>query len=287
LETGVIDPHATTQCNGGGTYYDTYFPCHATHGAVDLHRGIVASCDVYFYTAGAKIGIDNIAKYAQIAGLGEKTGVDLPGEKPGLMPSTRWKLQAQRDKWYPGETISVAIGQGAVEVTPLQLASAIGGMAIGGTWYKPHLVKETAPREAVRKADWNGENISTVVSGMYGVVNEAGGTGASARLAGISVAGKTGSAQRISNALAKSNKELAKSLADNGVFVGFAPAENPEIVVVTLIEAGIHGGLDAAPISASVIKAYFDKKTRSANNKPQNVAMLLWPKLVSFGRYRE
>jgi penicillin-binding protein 2 len=108
------------------------------HGGVNMHSGIVHSCDVYFYTVGNKIGIDGIAEYAEQAGIGKKTGIDLPGEAEGLMPSSKWKLRTQREKWYAGETISVSIGQGAVTVTPIQLATAIGGMANGGTWFKPH-----------------------------------------------------------------------------------------------------------------------------------------------------
>src|SRR5262249_10501589 len=152
------------------------------------------SCDVYFYNVGNKTGIDTLADYAQTAGLGKRTGVDLPGEAEGLMPSSKWKLRTQREKWYAGETISVAIGQGAVTVTPIQLASAIGGMARGGEWYKPHLVKAAAPAEP-RRASWNPDNVAKVVSGMYGVVNE-GGTGASAAIPNVRVCGKTGSSQR-------------------------------------------------------------------------------------------
>ena len=147
-------------------------------------------------------------EYAQMAGFGKKTGIDLPDEAEGMMPSTKWKLRTQREKWYAGETISVAIGQGQVLVTPIQLAVAMGGLAMGGVWYKPHLVRDAAAADQPRRGELQAENIATIVSAMNGVVSEEG-TGASARISGIDVCGKTGSAQRISNTLAKANKALA------------------------------------------------------------------------------
>ncbi|MCL5746567.1 MAG: penicillin-binding transpeptidase domain-containing protein, partial [Acidobacteria bacterium] len=227
-------------------------------------RGIVKSCDVFFYNAGNRTGIDKIAEYAEMAGFGHKTGIDLPGEAEGLVPSSKWKIRTQRQKWYAGETISVSIGQGALTVTPIQLASAIGGLATGGIWCAPHLVRESAHPEKTRRAQLNLQNVSKVIDGMYGVVNE-GGTGASARLPGIEVCGKTGSAQLVSNELMKIAK-LGDEFKDNAWFVGFAPRVNPEIVVVALWEQGAHGNL-AAPMVRDVIKAYFDKKARLAPPK--------------------
>ena len=193
------------------------------------------------------------------------------------MPSTKWKLRTQREKWYAGETISVAIGQGALLETPIQMAYTIGGIAMGGVWYKPHLVKTAEPPEPVRRINFNPENIATVVSGMYGVVNE-GGTGASAQVKGLDICGKTGTAQRVSLTLAKSGK-VGKDLAkENGWFEAFAPRENPEIVVVALFEASGHG-YSAAPIVRDIIKAYFDKKARRAMPKPEQTALFLKPSL--------
>jgi penicillin-binding protein 2 len=199
----------------------------------------------------------------------------LPNEKEGLMPTPSWKLHHLRDKWWAGETTFVAIGQGAVMVTPIQLASAIGGLVSGGVWYKPHLVKN-ARIDPPRRADLRPENIATVVSGMCGVVNE-GGTGASAAIPGIEICGKTGTAQRISNDLAKANKALALAMRDNGWFVGFAPRENPEIVVVALWEGGGKGAL-SAPIVRDVLKAYFDKKVRLARPGSAQVSLVAEPK---------
>jgi penicillin-binding protein 2 len=226
-----------------------------------MHRAIVESCDVFFYTLGAKIGIDKLANYAGIVGFGQKTGIDLPHEAEGLVPSEKWKMRLYHDKWHVGETPSVAIGQGALTVTPLQLARAEGGMAIGGRWYKPHMVKEA--QDKLKYDEWalNPENVKTVKEGMWGVVNEGGAsTGRRCQLPGIDVCGKTGTAQLASYDYMKSSGR-AKELRENAWFVGFAPRDNPEIVVVALFEHGEHGQY-AAAIVRDVIKAYFDKKVR-------------------------
>ena len=271
LETGAITPDTTYHCAGHADFYGTEFKCDATHGTINLHTAIVKSCDVYFYNVGNKLGIDTIAQYAQLAGIGRKTGIDLPGEAEGVMPSTKWKLRTLNDRWYAGETISVAIGQGYVVESPIQLAVAVGGLASGGIWYKPHLVRDPHASNEPRRGDLHLENISTIVSAMNGVVNEDG-TGSGARINGIEVCGKTGSAQRISNRLAKANKALYNQLKDNAWFVGFSPCQNPEIVVSALWEGGEHGAL-IAPVVRDVIKAYFDKKARKAQaDKPQQIA---------------
>ena len=277
LETGVITDDFKVHCSGGASFYGRYFKCWRKqgHGNIEVHRAIRESCDVFFYTVGNKMGIDNIAKYGEMVGFGHRTGIDLPHEAEGVMPSTRWKQRLFREKWYAGETISVSIGQGATTVTPLQLATAIGGIAVGGVWHTPHLVRDSASIQPARKADLNLENVSKVIDGMYGVVNEPGGTAyADARIPGITVCGKTGSAQVVSNEYIKGRKS-DKDLADNGWFVGFAPKDAPEIVVVALIEHGVHGSA-AAPIVRDVIKAYFDKKAR-LNPEKQVVAAALPP----------
>jgi penicillin-binding protein 2 len=275
LETGTIDEHSAFICPGGATFYGRFFKCWQKHGhgTVDVHRGIVQSCDVFFYNLGNKLGIDSIAEYAEMAGIGKKTGIDLPGEAEGLMPSSKWKLRTQREKWYAGETISVSIGQGAVTVTPLQLASAIGGIVSGGNWFKPHLVAAAAVAEP-RHADFKPESVAAIVSGMYGVINE-GGTGAAARIEGVEFSGKTGSAQRVSNDLRKSGLLDSDDDKDNGWFVGFAPRQNPEIVVAVLLEGGEHGAL-AAPVARDVIKSYFDKKLRMTQTSLQQPPLALF-----------
>lgn len=263
LETGTIDDQFTVGCPGGASFYGHYFKCwqKGGHGRISLHRGIVQSCDVYFYNVGNRAGIDKVAQYAHEFGLGQKTGVDLPHEAVGVVPSTQWKMRSFRQKWYAGETISVSIGQGALTLTPLQLARAIGGIAIGGTWQVPHLLKSLTGKEAPHKLAVNPENVAKVVDGMCGVVNEGGGTGVRARLPGIEVCGKTGSAQLASNQFLKGAGH-GRTLRDNSWFVGFAPRQ-PEIVVAALYENGEHGYL-SAPVVRDVIKAYFDKKARLA-----------------------
>jgi penicillin-binding protein 2 len=267
LETGVVDDETTFHCPGGASFYGHYFACHLKHGHGDikLHRAIAQSCDVYFYNVGNRLGIDRIAKYAELAGIGHRTGIDLPNETQGTMPSTRWKMRMSRQKWYAGETISVAIGQGAVTVSPLQLVSAIGGLAVGGKWFQPHLVKVEKPL-LLRQGNFSPSNLEQVMSGMYGVVNEWG-TGHAAQLPGIKVCGKTGTAQVASSDKTKGAK-LRSALANNAWFVGFAPMENPEIAVVALFENG-EESYNAVPIARDVLKAYFDKKARRGKNQEE------------------
>jgi penicillin-binding protein 2 len=256
LETGTIDDQFTVHCPGGATFYGHYYKCHEVDGAVSLHKGIVKSCDVYFYNVGNKTGIDQIAFFANQAGYGHPSGVDLPGEAAGVVPSSEWKIRNFRQKWYAGETISVSIGQGATTVTPIQLARAIGGIAMGGIWYKPHLLKSAKP-EPPHQYALNPDNVAKVVSGMCGVVNE-GGTGVRARIPGVEVCGKTGTAQLASNDFIKKGGKAPK---DNAWFVGFLPREHPEIVVAGLYEGGEKSALTAALVR-DVLKAYVDKKTR-------------------------
>lgn len=269
LEAGVITENTTFHCPGGASFYGHYYKCHLRggHGNVSLRYALAQSCDVYFYNVGNLLGIDRLAEYAELTGLGRKTDVDLPSEKAGILPSTKWKGKQVRTKWFAGETISVAIGQGALTVTPLQLAAAVGGIAAGGLWPKPHLLKDQAHVEASRKADWQPNHILRVVGGMYSVVNDNFGTATAARLPGIEFCGKTGTAQLASNEYLAKHKEIK----DNAWFVGFAPRINPEIAVVALFEAGEHGK-DASVIARNVAKAYFDKKART--RRPPQVAYL-------------
>ncbi len=259
LEKGIITPDFRVHCAGGASYYGHPFKCHLRggHGTVNLEKAIAQSCDVYFYAVGNRLGIDTIAEYAEMAGLGERTGIDLPHEAEGLVPSTRWKMRTFRQKWYAGETISVSIGQGALTVTPLQLARAIGGIATGGIWQKPHLVIDHADHDAALRGDFQIDNVLQVIGGMHAVVTN--GTGMRARLPNVEVCGKTGTSQLASNQLLQS--AAGRHIKDNAWFVGFAPQQSPEIVVVALFEAGEHGNL-AAPIVRDVMKAYFDKKNR-------------------------
>ena len=257
LETGSIDEDTVFNCAGGASFYGHFYKCLEVHGAVTLHRGIVASCDAYFYGVGNKTGIDNLAFYAHQAGYGAKSGIDLPAEAAGIVASPEWQMRTSRQKWYAGQTISVSIGQGQTTVTPLQLARAIGGVAVGGVWHTPHLLLSATPNEKPHEWALNPDNVKKVVAGMYGVVNE-GGTGVRARIPGLDVCGKTGTAQVASAEYEKTHKDVK----DNAWFVAYAPCYKPEIVVSVLWENSGVQGAHAAPTARDVIKAYFDKKER-------------------------
>ena len=260
-------------CNGGANFYGRRFGCWVKggHGAVDLTKAIYQSCDVFFYTLAEKLGIGRISKYATAFGLGQKTGIDLPQEVTGTMPSEEWKIRNYKQKWFAGETISVGIGQGAVAITPVQLMRAIGAISMGGRLVVPHVVNPTQlpPSfvEVQRSAEVKNVSIdptgwNTITDAMSRVLLPEG-TAPSAHIAGIDIAGKTGSAQIVSLALrAKHTKN--EDFAQNGWFVGFTPRRNPEIIVVTLFEGGEHGKL-AARLATQVIKAYVDKKKRQPN----------------------
>ncbi|HVM92673.1 MAG TPA: penicillin-binding protein 2 [Terriglobales bacterium] len=273
LQEGIAqDLHVN--CGGGATFYGRYFKCwvvaeHRVHGAVDITKAIYQSCDVFFYTLAEKLGIDRIAKWATMLGLGQKTGIDLPQEVTGVMPSEEWKIRNFKQKWYAGETISVGIGQGAVAATPIQMARAIGGIASGGLLMRPHVINPTdlppnvIPASSVpneTRIPLDPQNWETITDAMADVVNP-GGTAPSAHLQGIDFAGKTGSAQTISNALKAKLGASGKKFKDNGWFVGVEPRRNPEIVVCALLEEGEHGYL-AARTAAQVIKAYVEKRRR-------------------------
>ncbi len=279
LESGVIDDDTHFHCPGGASFYGHYFACHLKrgHGDVALHTAITQSCDVFFYNVANRLGIDRIAQYAELAGIGHKSGIDLPNETQGTMPSTRWKMRLYRQKWYAGETISVGIGQGAVTVSPLQIVAALGGLGAGGRWYKPHLIKDQAPT-LLRQGNFNPDNLQQVIAGMYGVVNE-GGTGRAGAIPNIKVCGKTGTAQVASSELTKGAK-LRSSLANNAWFVGFAPMDRPQIAVVALFENG-EESYNAVPIVRDVLKAYFDKKARENRQTEQSAAVRFMPHLLA------
>jgi penicillin-binding protein 2 len=271
LETGAIKPDFTVHCAGevdiyGHMYHDWVWEKHRGHGVVNLTRAIAESCDVYFYTLGKMLGIDKIAYFAQHLGLGEETGVDLPGESAGLVPSPAWVQRIFKRKWWAGETIPVAIGQGALAVTPLQLAYAVGGILMDGHFYRPHLAFRDQllalgvdpPANNERIFPLKPQSVAAVTDGMWNVVNGPGGTGADARCPGINIAGKTGTAQVVSAELQNANKGNS-AYRNNAWFVGFSPVDKPEIVVAALVLQGEHSTV-AVPVVRDVIKAYFDKK---------------------------
>jgi penicillin-binding protein 2 len=260
----------TTFCPGYATFYGRQFKCwvfgKSSHGVVGLHKAILQSCDIFFYNAGMRLGIDRLSHYGIKFGLGRRTGIDLPSEEPGLMPSAEWVERVFHRKWYAGETISVAIGQGAVTTTPLQLARLIGGIASGGVFKQPHLLKDT-PNVGEERVGLSESTVEKITDGMYGVVNDEGGNAKGVRLPGIEVSGKSGTAQVIGYATRdKFGKQ--KKFEDNAWFVGYAPRRNPEIVVAVLVqESGKHGGEAAGPVVKDVIKAYYDKKNKKTEGQ--------------------
>jgi len=276
LESKVPPPNFTAFCAGYGVFYGQMHKCwvygKGSHGSIGLHEAIVRSCDVFFYNVGMHMGIDTIAKYAKMLGLGAKTGIDLPSEEPGLVPSEEWVQRVYHHKWYPGSTISVAIGQGSVMVTPIQVAYVIGGIASGGDFKQPHLLKD-AKNVGEMHVDLSENTVEQVTQGMYGVINEPGGTGNGIKLQGIEFCGKSGSAQMMSYAAA-SRMGLGKGKND-GWFVGYAPRRNPEIVVAAVVQdTAQHGGQAAGPVVRDIVKAYYDKKNKktqgqvTAENQP-------------------
>ncbi|MFB3903647.1 MAG: penicillin-binding protein 2 [Acidobacteriota bacterium] len=269
LETGVITENDTVFCRGGINLYGHYFRCwkEGGHGTVNMSQAIRQSCNVYFYLLGQKLGIDNIERYSKQLGLGRISGVDLAGEADGLVPSEEWKRRTTGQKWYAGETISVAIGQGAMNVTPIQLARAVGMIATGREC-PLHLLKEKkpirGPATAVASTGatpfFKEENLRVIRGGMWRVVNEYG-TGRAAMVEGFEVCGKTGTAQTIGNAArANLSEEAASKYLPNAWFVGFAPRDNPEIVVCVIVQRGKSGPGVAAPIAGKIFRAYFEKK---------------------------
>jgi penicillin-binding protein 2 len=275
LQEGIAqDMHVV--CNGGAEFYGRYFKCwisarHQTHGVVDLAKGVYQSCDVFFYTLAEKLGIERIAKYATMLGLGQKTGIDLPQEASGVMPSEEWKVRNFKQKWFAGETISVGIGQGAVAVTPIQMARAFAAIASGGHLVRPHVTNPTdLPPGFVQASDvpdqitvpLDPKNWEIITDAMAQVVSPVG-TAALSQIKGVDMAGKTGSAQTISNMLKAKMSASEKLLhKDNGWFVGVEPRRNPEIVVCGLYEEGEHGD-KTARVVAQVIKAFVDKQRRN------------------------
>ncbi len=268
MEEGVVTPDFRVHCPGGASFYGRYFQCHLKggHGAVDMRQAIEKSCNVYFYTLGNMLGVDRIHTWASALGLGQINGIDLPNEVSGLVPSTEWKLREKKEKWYAGETISVAIGQGQVNVTPLSLAVMMMTIANGGTRYTPHALKAIdqgtrwepfeppPPRSAVRMKD---STVRAIRDGLWLAVNGAG-TAGRARIEGLDVAGKTGTAQVIS--LTGAQRARGKiDVRDHGWFVFFAPRDNPELAGVIFAEHAEHGYYGAS-IAKHIIETYVAKK---------------------------
>ncbi len=270
LQDNRINESTSFNCSGSYDLGTSTFKCwnKRGHGATNLRKSLRESCDVFYYNLGEKLGVDKIAAAAQAFKLGTPLGVELLNERSGLIPTSEWKLKRFGKRWFHGETLSVAIGQGAVLLTPIQLASMIATVANEGTIYRPHVVKRIVDADGKTLRESKNEIIGTAVfpkesyrlvkQGLLAVVNEPGGTGAMARLPDIKVAGKTGTSQVVK--LRDSKYGTPYQYRDHALFVAFAPFEKPEIAVAVVIEHGEHGGAAAAPIAGRILRAYFDGK---------------------------
>jgi len=290
LESGAITTATSYFCRGAMRYGNRDFRCwkKAGHGDVSLHRALVESCDVYFYQVGLKAGIDEIARIAREFGLGKATGLELGSEAPGLIPDSAWKRRVRKEPWYSGETLSVAIGQGYDLVTPVQAALLAATLANGGTVYRPHLIRRvvdgaglTVRTRAViaeRTVLLKPGTLAAIRDGLWGVVNEPGGTGAGARVPGLEIAGKTGTAQVVRMAQKGERQAVAgKKSGDHAWFICYAASGPAQVAIAVIVEHGGHGGSVSAPIARRLVAelkslGYFQESIARANLVPATTA---------------
>jgi penicillin-binding protein 2 len=267
LQEKTITPDTTVFCSGSQVFYDRVFHCGNLngHGAVNIFSALQNSCNIFFYNLGKRLDIDTISRYARMLGLGNASGIDMPNENTGLVPSSAWKMQAFRQRWFPGETISVAIGHGSLNVTPVQLLKMIATVALRGRMPRLHLL-QSIEREGKKVLEFTPEftqvpiaveNFQVLIEGLFRVVNNEG-TGRAAKIVGLDICGKTGTSQLI----AKDNpryKTLTKEkrFMPNSWFVSFAPRDNPRLAMVVLVENGGDAGASAAPLAAIIYNKYF------------------------------
>ncbi|HYM62203.1 MAG TPA: penicillin-binding protein 2 [Thermoanaerobaculia bacterium] len=285
LSDAAIDTSTKFSCGGSAVISGRRFRCYRKdgHGSLDVSNALKVSCDIFFYNTGARLGVDKIAEYAHNLTFGEVSKIDLDGERAGIVPSIAWAAEKQHRKWYPSETISVAIGQGPLDVTPLQVANMMAAIANGGTVYQPHVVREIesngpegrkrieiAPK-VLHKVALSPSALMAVREGLWRVVNESGGTGGNARVAGLDISGKTGTVQVIAQHGWVRSEALPFKYKDHAWFASFAPRDNPQLVVVVVVEHGGHGGVDAAPLAKLLYEARFKNKILIAGLNP-NVA---------------
>jgi penicillin-binding protein 2 len=272
LEGKVQDKDAKVICTGSFRLGNRVFRCwkEKGHGATDMFRAVVQSCDVYFYSLGLKLGPKPVAKLEKDAGLGTTTGIDLPGERTGLVPDAEWKRKVMKERWNDYESVLQGIGQGAIHLTPLELVAGYAALATGGEVWRPHVVSRVVrgdgsivehKAELLRKLPWDPANVEFIRKALAGVVNDYG-TGGAAKLPGVVVGGKTGTAQVASmKGKVVKSEDLPYEIRDHAWFVGFAPVEDPQIAVVALVEHGGHGGSAAAPIVKAVMQEFFRTRT--------------------------
>ncbi len=275
LEEGVIDQDTTFNCGGSISLGSRKVHCWKKegHGSVNVVSALTHSCDVFFYRVAQKLkSVDDIAKYAMHLGLGRKTGIELGREVPGLIPTEAWKQKRFNVPWSPGETLYVAIGQSFVLTTTIQLANAYAALVNGGTLFKPHVVRSIQSEEGktlkefttqvLDKTKLKPETLKLVTDGLWGVVNMPGGTAYSQHIPGMEFAGKTGTVQVVTQKADKIYQKcenLRYAQRHHGVFVGYAPIQNPSIVVAVVAEHACSGSHGAAPIAREVVKTYLQK----------------------------
>ena len=260
LDLGLVDVNSTRSwCPGHSKIYNNTYRCWKAggHGWVDLYRSLEGSCNVFYHQLGQKMEIDTIARYARRFGFGQRTGLDLEGEKSGLVPSQEWSLKARRTPWYPGETISVSTGQGPILVTPLQVAVMVAAIANGGYLVTPHLSREAEPPPP-KPLDVRPEHLTLIREGMRRVVHGTQGTGYRAGVEDLEMAGKTGTAQVITQKRRTDNEDLPEKLRDHAWFASFAPFDDPKIVVVVFVEHGGAGSTSAAPLAKAMYEKFLD-----------------------------
>ncbi len=281
LSEKVITPETTFNCNGSIKLYGRRYHCwkRSGHGGVNLKKALRESCDVYFYQVGLKVGVDNLAKYAQSLGLGHKTGLKMAHEKSGLTPTKAWKLRKYKQAWQEGETMSVAIGQGFNLVTPLQICQMTATLANGGTRYRPQLIAEIIDESGEVKKPFkaivdghalgSAKSLAYIRAGLVAAVNEKHGTGGVAKLDSILVGGKTGTAQVVKLAQYRhiAPDDIPYKYRDHAWFTSFAPADKPEIAITVLVEHGRHGGSGAAPIAKAILQEYFKDRLKDAGKQ--------------------
>jgi penicillin-binding protein 2 len=287
LAEGIITPESTSYCPGFYRFGNRTYSCwkHSGHGTIDLRRALTESCDVYFYQVGQRLGVNRLAEYAKKFGLGSQTGIEMENEKSGLVPTTDWKKERYNESWQEGETLSVAIGQGFNLATPLQICMMTATVANGGTLFKPGVIDkvidphsdtiELFEPEMLDRVTGQARNLRLIREALVDVVNSPSGTGRAARLDGITVAGKTGTAQvvKLKKYSHLKEEDIPYDYRDHAWFTCFAPAENPEIAITVLVEHGLHGGSEAAPVARIILEQYFKDRIK----KPETISYVSLP----------
>ncbi len=284
LQEKIVDEATTFFCNGSFKLGRRRFRCwnRRGHGKTNIYKALAESCDVYFYNIGLKLGVDRIARFARGFGLGERTGIDLPGEQRGLVPTREWKRKKKHEAWLKGDTLNISIGQGAVLVTPVQMASLVASVANGGTIYRPGYVERLVGPDGVTEKEFackergklpvSLKNLSIVKKALKGVVQGRHGTARKCRIRGVEVAGKTGTAQVVKQTKRRQSERMKWQCRDHAWFVAYAPADNPLIAVAVLVEHGGHGGSVAAPIARQVMERWFQLMAPKPVIMPQRSA---------------